>query len=183
VEIFIESRKKKYETICKLHPNSFIIDVTSKSKEPWIKFSPFYPHGNIPVPFSSGITSQTVEGIWQALKVFENYDIDESKLNITSMKGIKRTVRKYGKVVGHRKGIKGSAILSYLDARKQIYLPSYKFVLATFLTKELMIIAEKSNEQSIVLLDFETNTKIQDLSRPLSHASLISAYLNKNWPI
>ena len=31
--------------------------------------SPFYPHGGIPIPFSGSVTSQSVEGIWQGLKV------------------------------------------------------------------------------------------------------------------
>jgi len=44
--------------------------------EPWIKFSPFYPHGGIPVPFAPGYFSETVEGIWQGLKVFEKADGD-----------------------------------------------------------------------------------------------------------
>ena len=54
--------------------NPEIIDVTSKGNEPWVKFSPFYPHGDNPVPFLDR-TAQSVEGIWQALKVFENEDV------------------------------------------------------------------------------------------------------------
>ena len=49
-----------------------ILDLTSKAAEPWVRFSPFYPHGDIPVPFSAGRTAQSVEGIWQGLKVFES---------------------------------------------------------------------------------------------------------------
>ena len=77
--------------------------MTSKADEPWVRFSPFWPHGNIPVPFSEGVVGTCVEGIWQALKVFESEDVDASKLHVTNMKGLKRTVRRLGGVLGHRK--------------------------------------------------------------------------------
>lgn len=42
---------------------------------------------------------------------------------------------------------------------------------------------DESVEQfNIVLLDYETNADIDDLSRPLSHASLIKQYLEGTWP-
>ena len=59
-----------------------------------VRFSPFFPHGSIPVPFSPGVTGQSVEGIWQGLKVFESEDIDLQKFEITNMKSIKRSSAK-----------------------------------------------------------------------------------------
>lgn len=182
-KIIIESRRKKNLTLEQNYPTSIQIDVTSKGTFPWVKFSPFYPHGNIPIPFSSGQLAQSVEGIWQGLKVFKSCDIDVSKFNITSMKGIKRTVRKNGKVLGHRKGINGKVLLDYETARIQIYLPCYKFVLENYLKKEIdeiKIIARKSD---VILLDYESNCDIFNLSRPLSHASLIKRYIENEWPI
>lgn len=35
---------------------------------------------------------------------------------------------------------------------------------------------------TIVLLDYETNGDIDDLSKPLSHASLVKAYCENAWP-
>jgi hypothetical protein len=35
---------------------------------------------------------------------------------------------------------------------------------------------------TVVLLDYETNVDLDDLSRPLSHAGLIMHYLNGTWP-
>lgn len=52
-----------------------IIDVTSKAQNEFVKFSPFYPIGGIPVPFTDDI-AVSVEGIWQGLKVFETADVD-----------------------------------------------------------------------------------------------------------
>ena len=100
--IIIESKRKKIENILKKHPNAIIADVTSQAKDGLARLSPFYPHGNIPVPFSEGYTSTCVEGIWQGLKVFENEVIDISMFLNDTMKDIKRTVRKHGRVLGHR---------------------------------------------------------------------------------
>jgi O-acetyl-ADP-ribose deacetylase (regulator of RNase III) len=65
----VESRRKKRATIEKTWPGALILDVTSKGEEPWVRFSPFYPHGGIPVPNSPGTFAQSVEGLWQGLKV------------------------------------------------------------------------------------------------------------------
>jgi len=48
--IFIQSKRRKPENIQKDFPNATIIDITSKAESPFVKFSPFYPIGNIPVP-------------------------------------------------------------------------------------------------------------------------------------
>lgn len=175
---YVVSSRKKIENIEKDFPDAEIIDVTSKADSPWVKFSPFYPHGNIPVPYSDGYFSKSVEGIWQALKVFESSDVDENKLETESMKEIKRTVKKFGKVKGHRKGVQGKELLSYGDARVEIYLPTYKWVLENCLKDELEKLREINENKDLVLLDYETNTDIKDLSKPLSHASLIIRYLN-----
>ena len=66
--ILIESRRKKSTTIARAWPGALVLDVTSRGEEPWVRFSPLYPHGGIPVPFTPGVTAMSVEGIWQALK-------------------------------------------------------------------------------------------------------------------
>jgi hypothetical protein len=120
-----------------------------------------------------------VEGLWQGLKVFENQDIDIAKFNVQDMKGIKRSVRRFGKILGHRKGINGSTLLSYLAARREIYLPSYLFVLKQYLQKEIQILEKILADKDIVFLDYETNTDIENLKKPLSHASLIADFIRE----
>ena len=51
--IVVESKRKKAETLVQHYPDACILDVTSRSTQPWVKFSPFYPHGSIPVPLDS----------------------------------------------------------------------------------------------------------------------------------
>lgn len=168
--------------MAKLYPSAEVIDVTSKGKEPFVRLSPFYPHGNIPVPFSSNTFAYSVEGIWQGLKVFEQADIDTSKFEVQNMKGIKRTVRKFGKPLGHRKGISGTELLDYLTARKQIYLPSYGWLLQNKTTNEVDQLIQIALRQDLVLLDFETNADIDNTKKPLSHAALIKKFIDKKYP-
>ncbi|MBO5632310.1 MAG: hypothetical protein J5965_24905, partial [Aeriscardovia sp.] len=102
--IIIESKRKKLATILKQYPDAIPADVTSAATDGLVKLSPFYPHGGIPVPFSEGFTATCVEAIWQGLKVFESCDVDIQMFKNDTMKNIKRTVRRFGKPLGHRKG-------------------------------------------------------------------------------
>jgi hypothetical protein len=183
MNITVLNKRTKISNIKNKYPNGIIIDVTSKSSDEFIQFSPFFPHGNIPIPFSPGFFSQSVEGIWQGLKVFENFNIDTSKFEITDMKNIKRTTRKFGKILGHQKGINGDKLLDYIDARINIYIPSYEWVLRTRLTKLLNSIERSLRSKSIIFLDYETNFDLYNISKPLSHASLIKNYLENNYSI
>ncbi|MBX9571145.1 MAG: hypothetical protein K2X77_19770 [Candidatus Obscuribacterales bacterium] len=182
MQLAIASKRKSRSTIEKEFPNACVIDVTSQADLPWVRFSPFYPHGSIPIPFSEGETGLSVEGIWQALKVFEKADVDRSKLEVSNMKGIKRTVRSLGKVLGHRKGLLGSELLGYLDAREQIYLPCYLYVLENYLQDDVAKLKQLTQDNKVVLLDYETNANIDDLTKPLSHAALIKSYLQGEYP-
>lgn len=175
--IFIESKRKKPETLAQRYPGAYILDVTSRGPQPWVKFSPFYPHGNIPVPLSPGYVAASVEGIWQGLKVFATADIDLSAFTNTTMANLKRTTRTNGAVRGHRAGVLGHTLLSYGDARRQIYLPAYRWVLDHYLQPEIDLLRELSQAHTVILLDYETNADIEKLSKPLSHAALLVEYV------
>ena len=179
--VIVESRKKSDVLLAKLYPDARIIDVTSKATDLFVKFSPFYPHKAIPIPFSAPRTAKSVEGIWQGLKVFEKADIAPLCFSNDTMKDIKRTVRKYGATKGHRKGIDGKELLGYIDARIQIYLPSYLWVLENRLAPEMRKFKAILETQDIVFLDHETNGDVLDPSSPLSHAWLIKHYLDGTW--
>ncbi len=177
VNIRLDSKHRTPAKLAKLHPGATILDLTSRGEQPWVRFSPFWPHGGIPVPFSPGVTSHSVEGAWQALKVFERADVDPSKLEITNMVGLKRTVRKFGRCLGHREGLAGERLLGYIDARKAIYLPLYHHVLREHLRGELARLRELAERGPVVVLDYETNADIDDPSKPLSHAGLVIEWL------
>lgn len=180
--IIIESKRKKLENILKKYPDALIVDVTSKATDGLVKLSPFYPHGGIPVPFSEGYTSTCVEGIWQGLKVFENEDIDISMFLNDTMKGIKRTVRKHGRVLGHRKGVHGTEILGYVEAKHQIYIPAYRWMLEHRAMYIIERLRKASETKTIVLLDYNTCCNVDDETKPLSHAYLVKAYAEGLYP-
>ena len=177
-----DSRRKSPATLERVHPGARFIDITSRGDDPWVRLSPFYPHGGIPVPFSPGLTGASVEGIWQGLKVFEQADVDAATLAITSMRGIKRTTRRYGRVLGHRRGLYGDVLLSYHEARHLIYLPVYRHVLEHLVPDLITNLRAAGSRQPIVLLDYETNGDVEDLTRPLSHAALVVSFLLDQWP-
>ena len=180
--ILIESHKKKPENILKKYPGAILADVTSKATDSLIKLSPFYPHGGIPVPFSGGLTATCVEAIWQGLKVFEGSDVDIHLFKNDTMKNIKRSVRKNGKPLGHRKGVNGNELLGYIEARKQIYIPTYRWVLENKVSSIIERMREASKTKTIILLDYNTNQDVDDASKPLSHAFLIKAYIEGIYP-
>ena len=78
--IIIESKKKPLEPGKK-----------DKNGNEFVRFSPFYPNGGIPVPFTDDV-AVSVEGIWQGLKVFEDADVDTFFFSKRDMKNLKRTV-------------------------------------------------------------------------------------------
>lgn len=180
--IIIESKRKKVENILKKYPAAIIADVTSNAKDGLVKLSPFYPHGGIPIPFSEGMTAECVEGIWQGLKVFENEGIDMAMFTNNSMKNLKRTVRKHGRVLGHQKGVDSKQILDYVTAKHQIYIPAYKWVLENKVSHIIERIRNASKDKTIVLLDYNTCCDVDSPLKPLSHAYLIKAYAEGIYP-
>lgn len=182
--IYIDSKRCKEETLRKRYgEDSVICDVTSQSQNKlYVRLSPFFPHGDIPVPYSNGITASCVEAVWQGLKVFEKCDIDVSVFGNTSMKNIKRTTCRYGRILGHRKGVNGTELLDYVTARKDIYLPTFLWVLENKVKPILDRLKEANKTKKIVLLDYTTNSDPFDTTKPLSHAYLIKAYAEGKYP-
>ena len=177
--IIIKNKRCKTENILREYPNAVIFDVTSKGE--YKTLSPFYPHGGIPIPFSGSVTSQSVEGIWQGLKVFKGEGIDFSCFNNKTMKNLKRTARTHGRSIGHQKGLGSSQLLEYIEARKQIYVPSYMWILENKCQEEISYFKKLLSEgKTLVFLDYDTNEDIEDWHKPLSHASLIKKYLTEN---
>ena len=183
--IYVANKKRKLEKIQEEFPKAVILDVTSNSESRSARLlSPFYPHMNIPIPFTEGVKATCVEAVWQGLKVFETADVDLSTFKNNTMKEMKRTARKYGLPKGHRKGVYGTDLLNYFEARMQIYLPTYKWMLDNIPEVHHVVerIKAQSKKQDIVLLDYNTNIDFRDISKPLSHAGLVKLYIEGNYP-
>lgn len=181
--IYIASKRKTVERLCKEYPGAKLVDVTSSSESEWSKLSPFYPHGGIPVPNSDGYFATCVEAIWQGLKIFSSTDIDISLFSNATMRNLKRTVRKFGLPLGHRYGVGSNKILSYIDARKLIYIPSYNWMLSNKAKSLVDKLANIASQRDVVLLDYDTNSDVNNPSKPLSHASLIKTYIENNYTL
>lgn len=183
--IYVVNKKRKLEKVKEEFPNAMILDITSTSDMRYAQIlSPFYPHMNIPIPFTEGLTATCVEAVWQGLKVFDGADVDFDTFKNDTMHDLKRTVRKYGVPKGHRKGAYGKELLGYFEARMLIYLPTYKWVLDNVPEVHRVVerIKEHSRIQDIVLLDYNTNIDFRDASKPLSHAGLVKLYIEGKYP-
>jgi hypothetical protein len=173
--IVVKHKSCKRENLLKEFPGALIFDVTSKGAMQ--KLSPFYPHGGIPIPFTNYATAKSVEGVWQGLKVFAKKGVDCDCFRNDTMKSLKRTTRSNGKCLGHQKGLNSKELLDYIEARKQIYIPTYKWMLENKCATIVSAISKASQERTVILLDYDTNEDVEDASKPLSHASLIKAYV------
>lgn len=183
--IYVVNKKRKLEKVKENFPNASILDITSTSNMRYAQIlSPFYPHMNVPIPFTKGMTATCVEAVWQGLKVFDGADVDFATFRNDTMHNLKRTVRKFGVPKGHRKGAYGKELLGYFEARMLIYLPTYKWVLDNVPEVHHVIerIKEQNKIQDIVLLDYNTNIDFRDISKPLSHAGLVKLYIEGNYP-
>ena len=58
----------------------------------------------------------------------------------------------------------------------------YKWVLENKLQKLVTAIRIISKNKPVVLLDYNTNPDVNNPKKPLSHASLIKAYIEGNYP-
>lgn len=182
--IIVVNKRSSQDKLKKDYPGAAIIDVTSSSPTEFVRLSPFFPHGGIPVP-GSNLQAACVEGVWQGLKVFAGQDIDMSCFSNDTMKNLKRTVRTLGAPKGHRFGLgPDSRLLSYFDARMLIYVPTYLYLLQQVPSVQPLLqkIQELSQQCGVILLDYNTNSDVRDLSRPLSHAGLVKHYLDGTYP-
>lgn len=181
--IVVANKRRKRERLLQEYPGATIVDITSRAEDTLVKLSPFYPHGGIPIPFSPSATGTSVEGIWQGLKVFESAGIDLEVMQNRTMKGIKRSVRRFGPPLGHQRGLDSTILLDYMTARQEIYLPTYRWVLEH---KVLWIVerlrAASRAGKTIILLDYNSSTDVDDPKKPLSHAFLVKAYAEGLYP-
>jgi len=83
-------------------------------------------------------------------------------------------VRKHGRVLGHRFGGPDGELLGYVEARKRIYIPAYRWVLEQRLADEVRRLRDLRQVQPVVLLDYEN---IEDTSNPMSHAGLVKGWV------
>jgi len=150
--------------------NGIVIDVTSHAEEPYCQFSPFYIHGGIPIPGMPGMESDTVEGIWQGLKILSG------GIATRYFKGGGR--KRPGKPQGH---LYGKKQIGYVEARRKIFLASYEWVLENRIDPAVINVFIDRAFQGITQYfhDFGSNGDINNTNMSLAHAALLVQYLNR----
>jgi hypothetical protein len=134
------------------------------------QLSPFQQIGNVPIPGLEEKFSDTVEGVWQGLKLIRG------RIDPSYFKGKGR--KRYGRVEGHL--FHGKKI-GYLEARKKIYVPAYLSMLARPDYKEVIGMMRqnslKGKEQFV--FDVDSNPNISDSRSPIAHSSILAEYVNQ----
>jgi hypothetical protein len=150
---------------------ALVFDVSSYAELPYRTLSPFYVHGGIPVPGMPGTTSDTVEGIWQGLKVIRG---------AIAPRLFRGPGRKRGgkKPAGHRFG---DQRLGIVEARYRIYRAAYQWVLENRIDPALIGRFVENALRGIPQYFHDTgdNGDINDPDAPLAHASLVAQHINR----
>ena len=145
-------------------------NVTKNAEHPFCLFSPFHVHGGIPIPGMENKTSDTVEGIWQGLKVIKG------KIEPRYFSGIGK--KRGGKPSGHKFG-EERRLLKIEVARRRIYIPAYEWVLNNKIDSKIIdcICENMYRGISQFFYDYESNGSIsKDL--PLAHAAILVRWIN-----
>lgn len=186
-KIFVANRKRKKEGLIEEFGNAFFLDVTYSSDDEVLRtLSPMYPHGNVPVPFSSRkLVAKSLEGIWQGLKVFSNEGADFSWFCKFGDKGIKRVENLHGRgrILGHQQGIyEDRPLLNIIEARSYIYAPVYKWILKNNCKKAIDYIKQCLEKNDVVLLEAGNQADIRDVYTPLVHSELVRLFIEDLYP-
>jgi hypothetical protein len=153
-----------------LPAGSVVHDVSSYADPPYCTLSPMWPHGGIPVPGQPGLTSDTVEGVWQGLKVIRG----SIAPRYFSGPGHKRG----GKPAGH---LLGQRLLKLVEARQQIYRPTYEWMLENRVAPELLaaFLDQARTGVTQYFHDVGDNGDIGNPNEGWAHAAVLVQYLNR----
>ena len=153
-----------------LPKGSIVYDVSSYADPPFCTLSPMWVHGDIPVPGMPGVTSDTVEGIWQGLKVIRGAIAPRYFRGQCGKRG--------GKPSGHRYGEK---LLKIVEAREKIYRVSYEWVLAHRVAPALIegFVGRALAGDTQYFHDVSDNKNISNPDEGWAHAAVLVQYLNR----
>lgn len=157
--IYIDIKENIYK-----YQDAIIVDITNTNeKNEFRKLSPLYPHGDIPIPNTANICSKSVNDVWQ-------------KLCINSKK------ESFCYNVKFRKGIGINDFWDYIDARKNILIPVYCWMLENKAYDIVENLRGLSSAKTIVIIDKTINSDINNLREPFSCAFLLKSYIEGAGP-
>jgi hypothetical protein len=144
--------------------------------DPWRKFSPQYQHGQIPVPGMKGMYAESIQGLWEGMKLI-------------GPKGKKGRINPgYFTGPGRFRALKEGEWCSgfsydgrqigMAEARIRIFLPCYVWMIQNHCADLLGNIKIRASRQDIWLYDKIGNVDPTDTSMEISHAAIVVAFLN-----
>ncbi|MDB4777983.1 hypothetical protein OAG68_00840 [bacterium] len=147
------------------------LDVSSSGESPLDQLSPFFPHGGIPIPGMDSRHSDSVEGIWQGLKVIRG------KIAPRFFRGGGQ--KRGGKPRGHQLG-ESTRLLGLEEARRKIYVPAYEWMLENCVDSEIIneFVDQAFRGTPQFFYDREDNGSIGK-DAPLAHAKVLVDYINR----
>ena len=143
-----------------LPKGSVVYDVSSYAEPPYCTLSPMMPR----------VTSDTVEGIWQGLKVIRG--------EIATRYFVGRGQKRGGKPAGHQWGRK---LLKIVEARERIYRPSYEWILNNRVDPSLIqgFISSALEGTTQYFHDVSDNGDISNPDEGWAHAAVLVQFLNR----
>ncbi|WP_150122621.1 DUF6939 family protein [Rhodopirellula islandica] len=152
-------------------PGVLWLDVSSSGESPLDQFSPFFPHGGIPIPGMESKRSDSVEGIWQGLKVIRG----GIAARFFEGGGQKRVGKPRGHQFGHAK-----RLLGLEEARRKIYIPAYEWMLDNCIAPAIIdgFVDNAFRGVPQLFYDREDNGSIGK-DAPLAHAKVLVDYINR----
>lgn len=163
--VFVPYRLRK-----QLPASAVVYDVSSYADHPYCTLSPMWPHGGIPVPGMPGTTSDSVEGVWQGLKLIDG------KTSPRHFKG--QGHKRGGQPRGHQFGDK---LLKLVEAREKIYRVTYEWMLDHRADPALLAGFMRAAFAGVVqhFHDLSSNGRIGNPDEGWAHAAVLVQYLNR----
>jgi hypothetical protein len=129
-----------------------------------------WAHGGIPVPGIAGTTSDSVEGVWQGLKVIRG------QIAPRYFQG--RGQKRGGKPAGHQYGKK---LLKIVEARDRVYRAAYEWMLEHKADSELLaqFIDQARRGVPQHFHDVSDNGDISNPDEGWAHAAVLVQWLNR----
>lgn len=147
--------------------NTRTIDLTKiNSSGVFTKLSPYYPHGDIPVPNTPHIYFKSVYEVWQNLCIRQN--CKNNQLNIEDRK--------------FRKGLFINEYWTLAEARRKILIPIYCWMLENKTFDIVKYLRRLCSKENITIIDNSINDDIDNIAEPLSCAFLLKAYIESSYP-
>lgn len=170
--MIIIGKVQEINILLKHYSNAKFISLTENGITEFRKLAPSYKWGNIRVPYSPGLYAESVNDVLEKLRLAKNEIAYGDKASYSN--------HIFENKVLYRRGIDGDYIYDELEARKYIYIPTYRWMLenkANHLIDKL-----RAYKGDMVFLDENLNFDINDTSKPLSHAFLVKAYVEGTAP-